>query len=243
MWVVFIGVFFSISDSKLIPYVLPALPALALAIVATPLRTLHRDLLVATLVTGTVALALGIASVYGPAWLAANERNRYFALLAQPLVEIAALLAVSALFVLVQRRRDVTRSSVILGVGWCLAGVLLMRGAGVVAPVYSGIVLARALGTVPRDEPIYSVATYDQSVPFYAQRTLTLVAYRGELEFGLQHDPGAELAHVEDFVAQWQTLPQAYAVMETSTFDDLHGRGVPMREIARDVHRVLVTRR
>ena len=31
-----------------------------------------------------------------------------------------------------------------LGVGWCLAGMLLMRAAGVVAPIYSGVVLAEA---------------------------------------------------------------------------------------------------
>jgi hypothetical protein len=31
--------------------------------------------------------------------------------------------------------------------------------------------------------------------------------------------------------------------MEKSMFDDLKTRGLPMREIARDIHRVLVARR
>jgi hypothetical protein len=38
-------------------------------------------------------------------------------------------------------------------------------------------------------------------------------------------------------------LPEGFAVMEKSMFDDLEGEGVPMREVARDVRRVLVARK
>jgi hypothetical protein len=113
----------------------------------------------------------------------------------------------------------------------------------VVAPVYSGVVLARALGDVGPDVPIYSVGTYDQTLPFYWQRTVKLVAYRGELDFGLRHDERAQMPSVARFVEQWNGLSQAYAVMENSMFDDLTSRGVPMREVARDVHRTLAARR
>ena len=172
----------------------------------------------------------------------APARNDYFLLLAKPLLEIAALLGVSGVFVLFARR-ELTRALGFLSVGWCLAGLLLMRAAGVVAPVYSGVVLARALGVVAHDIPIFSVATYDQSLPFYLQRTLTLVAYRGELDYGLRHAAGLEIPSVAAFVAQWNGGPYGYAVMELSMFEDLNIRGVPMREVARDVHRGVVARR
>ncbi len=42
LWMVFVGVFFSLSDSKLIPYLLPAMPALALLIAASPVAVLRR---------------------------------------------------------------------------------------------------------------------------------------------------------------------------------------------------------
>ncbi len=74
-------------------------------------------------------------------------------------------------------------------------------------------------------------------------RTVSLVAYRGELDFGLRHDPGAEIPEVQDFVTRWRMLKDGYAVMEISMFDDLVRRGVPMRDLARDLHRVLVSRR
>ena len=43
IWVVFVCVFFSLSDSKLIPYILPAMPALALLIAGLPEQSLERD--------------------------------------------------------------------------------------------------------------------------------------------------------------------------------------------------------
>jgi 4-amino-4-deoxy-L-arabinose transferase-like glycosyltransferase len=242
VWVVFVLVFFSLSDSKLIPYILPAMPALALLIGQSPAEALRREVLCTAILTVLVAIALAAASRYAPHLLEASERNSYFLDLAKPLLEIAALLAVSGAFILAERRRDLTRAAVFLGVGWCLGGVLLMRAAAAVAPIYSGILLARALGTVPRDEPIYSVATYDQTLPFYSQRRVKLVAYRGELDFGLRHDPSAEIPTVADFVSEWQRVTAGYAVMETSMFDDLKTRGVPLREVARDVHRVVAVR-
>jgi 4-amino-4-deoxy-L-arabinose transferase-like glycosyltransferase len=242
IWSGFVVLFFSLSDSKLIPYILPALPGVALLIGASPADAWRRDLGVAAAFTLVAAGAFGAAGAYGPRFLAPTERNQYFALLAGSLGEVSALLAVSGLFALV-RRRDATQAAVFLGAGWCLAGLLLMRAAAAVAPLYSGVVLARALESVPPDAPIFSVATYDQSLPFYWRRTVTLVAYRGELDFGLRQDPGAEIPSVTDFVATWWGLSDGYAVMEKAMFDDLKNRGVPMREIARDVHRILVTRR
>ena len=63
--------------------------------------------------------------------------------------------------------------------------------------------MARALPAVPRDAPVYSVATYDQTLPFYWRRTVELVAYRGELDYGLRRDPGAEIPTVAQFVERW----------------------------------------
>jgi 4-amino-4-deoxy-L-arabinose transferase-like glycosyltransferase len=243
LWVLFALVFFSLSDSKLIPYLLPALPALALLAAGLPEETLERDVARTALMTLGVAIVLGIACLVAPAHLAPSERNAYFLPLTKPLAQVAALLAASGLYALVQRRRGVTRSVVFLSVGWCLAGLLLVQGAAAVAPVYSGVELYRALPKVPAGVPIYSVATYDQTLPFYWQRTLPLVAYRGELNFGLERDPGAEEPDMDRFVDGWRGEADAYAVMDRKTFALLGERGVPMREIARDMNRVLVSRR
>jgi len=279
IWVVFIIVFFSLSDSKLMPYILPAMPALALAIAALPVPSLSRDFRVTAVLTLLTGVGLGVASLNWPRVLATSDRSVYFLPLAKPVAEIALLLAVSGAFVLARRAPDeagpgtragtdgatrvgtdaatrlgtdaatrlgtdaATRAAVFLGVGWCLSWLLLIRAAALVAPIYSGVDLAAAIPPAERDAPLYSVETYDQTLPFYLGRLVTLVAYRGELDFGLRHAPGAEITDVAAFVPLWSLQSRAFAVMEKSMFDDLTSRGVPMRLVARNGSRILAARR
>jgi 4-amino-4-deoxy-L-arabinose transferase-like glycosyltransferase len=244
IWVVFICVFFSISDSKLMPYILPAMPALAVLIGVLPLPALKRDLLLTSILTSGAALALGAASFALPQLIPTASPGRpYFLLLAKPVREVAVLLLLSGLFVWVQKVGDATRAATVLGVGWCLAVLLLVRAAALVAPIYSGIDLAAALPAAERTAPLYSVRTYDQSLTFYLQRTVTLVEYRGELEYGLRKAPDREVADVDRFLTTWSTQLDAYAVMDQRTFDSFEERGVPMRIVGRTVGKVMVARR
>jgi 4-amino-4-deoxy-L-arabinose transferase-like glycosyltransferase len=243
IWVVFIIVFFSLSDSKLMPYILPAMPALALLIGGLPRETLQRDFQITALVTIVAGAALGVASFNWPRILAASARAVYFLPLARPLAQIALLLVVSGAFVFVKCSRDATRAGVFLGVGWCLAWLLLMRAASVTAPIYSGVGLAAAVPVTDQDAPFYTVGTYDQSLTFYLGRPVTLVAYRGELDYGLQRSPAAEIGDIADFVRLWNSDKRAFAVMEKKMCEDLKQRGVPMRVLADTVNLVLVTRR
>lgn len=242
IWVVFIGVFFSLSDSKLMPYILPVMPAVALLIAALPAQTLKRDFLFTALLTLAAGLALGAASLNWPRVIASSQRSLYFLPLARPLGQIAVLLVVSGAFVLAQRARDATRAGTFLGVGWCLAWLLLVRAAAVTAPVFSGVDLAAALPAADRNSPLYSVGTYDQSLTFYLRRTVTLVGYRGELDYGLRKAPDAEIVDVAEFLRRWSAPTRAFAVMDNRMFDEFNSRGVPMRLVARDAERVLVSR-
>jgi len=242
IWVVFIGVFFSLSDSKLMPYILPLMPALALLIAALPEPALERDFLFTAILTLIAGLGLGLASLNWASVIASSDRSAYFLPLAKPLGQVALLLAVSGAFVLVQRARGATRAGVFLGAGWCLAWLLLIRAAASLAPIYSGAAFAAALPPAERGAPLYSVRTYDQSLTFYLRRTVTLVEYRGELDYGLRKAPDAEIADVAEFLRRWSSPSQAFAVMEKTMFNDLKSRGVPMRLVAENINRVLVAR-
>jgi len=247
IWVVFVGVFFSLSDSKLMPYILPAMPPLAILIALLPPGTLKRDFRNTAAVTAIAGAALLYASFHWPALVASSDRGAYFLPLEKPVRQIAALLMVTGAFVLVQRSRDAardaTRASIFLGAGWCLAWLLLVRAAALVAPIYSGIDLAAAFPAAAGDAPLYSVGTYDQTLPFYLRRTVTLVKFRGELDYGLKHAPNAEIADLDDFISLWTAQSSAFAVMDIGTFKNLVERGVPMRNLGQNVQRVLVARR
>ena len=242
IWVIFVVVFFSLSDSKLIPYILPALPALALLIATQPEAVLKNDFLWTAAVTLLVGVGLGVASLNWPALVGASARSAVFMPLVSSVREVALLLTVTGAFVLLRARRDFTRVGVFLGVGWCLSGLLLMRAAGAVAPIYSGVALAAALPADSRQAPLYSVATYDQSLMFYLQRTATLVRYRGELDYGLNRAPDREIADLDGFIGLWSAQSQAFAVMENGMYDELNRRGVAMRVLGRNFGKVVVAR-
>jgi hypothetical protein len=219
------------------------MPAVALLIGALPPATLRRDLLATAILVVLAAVALLATSLFLPQWLAPSPRSPYFVQLVHPLLPVAALLAVSAAYALLRRAGGATGAAMFIGVGWCLALLMLMRGAAMVGPIYSGYSLAQALPpNLSRDVPIYSVATYDQSLPFYLARTVRLVAVRGELDYGLRHAPAEASLDLGQFVDVWSAPGQAYAIMEPGLFDELKSAGVPMREVHRDLQRVLVSR-
>jgi hypothetical protein len=90
--------------------------------------------------------------------------------------------------------------------------------------------------------PFYQIRMYDQTLPFYLERTTTLVEYRDELGPGLDAEPRRGIARVSDWVPCWRALRQGYALMSPDTHEMLVAAGVPMRVVVADARRVLVAR-
>jgi hypothetical protein len=90
--------------------------------------------------------------------------------------------------------------------------------------------------------PVYQIQMYDQTIPFYLGRTTTLVGFRDELALGIDAEPGKQIPTVAVWRQQWQALGLGYAVMTPRLYDELAAAGVPMRVLARDTRRVIVSR-
>ena len=72
--------------------------------------------------------------------------------------------------------------------------------------------------------PIFAVRTYEQSLPFYLRRAVIQVDYRDEFAYGQQAEPDRAIATLAEFVARWQAEPQAMAMLDVQTFDELRAR-------------------
>ena len=88
--------------------------------------------------------------------------------------------------------------------------------------------------------PFYSVGGYEQTLPFYIKRTVTLVAYQDEMAFGLQQEPQLWVPDVAGFERLWRNHDDALAVMGPEMFEQLQQARLPMQVIARDTERVFV---
>jgi hypothetical protein len=95
---------------------------------------------------------------------------------------------------------------------------------------------------IAADVPVFAVQDYDQTLPFYLRRPVTLVDYRDEFEFGQNREPQRWMPTLDAFVQRWQVEPRAAAYMNHATYDGLRQRGLVMRAVFEDPRRVLVVK-
>jgi len=235
-------VFFSASHSKLIPYILPMVPVLGLLVG----RRLARqgphpaDAWLIGLV-GCGLLAVGLGAQYLPShkvpvtlWLAYG-----------PWILAAGALLTGAGLLLPRLTR--LPAVQVWGVGLLalLAFRLLLLGGQALAPRFSSRALAEAIRAHSGAEvPVFIVRDYDpNSLPFYLQRPITLVGFKGELALGIDLEPQRWLDSGAAFLRRWQALDQAVAVLDPEQYGRYAAQGVPMRVIYRDPRQVAVTKR
>jgi hypothetical protein len=109
------------------------------------------------------------------------------------------------------------------------------------APRQSGLVVAEAMRPHLRAETrVYSVKMYDQTVPFYLRRPVTLVDYVDEFETGLKAEPGRSIPRIADFPAEWARAGDAMAIIQPDNYQALRAQGLPMQVLHEDPRRVLV---
>ncbi len=247
-WAGAVVAFFSLSSSKLPPYILPALAGVALA--SAPLLA-HRWQRTVRITAWTLAIggAVGaaLALPVAHAIRVGALRDAYLAHAQWILIGATVLIATGvAGLVLARRRRIAALACLVAGgmLGCQLAAITAHRidawfSAERLIEEISGGEARRPFA--PRD-PFYSVDLFDQSVPFYLGRTVILVKERGELAWGIARQPGNFIPDIETFAARWQGERRAYAIMTRSTYHALTAGGLPMHLLAQDGRRVVVTR-
>lgn len=246
IWSVFVLIFFSCSDSKLIPYILPAVPALALLCASRTAGDSRGSLLAGALLS--LASCAGVLVYVSGRWGSIDARA--LLLLIRPtLVWTCVLLAVGALasVACVLRGRPLAALAS-LCVSWFLGSGTILVAANAAQALFSAKDMAAALrlrpaAADPARAPIFAVQAYQQSLVFYLQRPVILVDYRDEFDLGLTLNPERGIATLPKFAEAWQSMSQGFAIMRPDTRDELSERGLAMHEIARFPDRVIISRR
>jgi 4-amino-4-deoxy-L-arabinose transferase-like glycosyltransferase len=241
-WAAFIVLFFSASGSKLPAYILPAFPALALVLGRYLVEAPTKKLAMMVAPVSLVAIALGIAAWYSPQrqrdpW----TRGLYEDAQVYTYMAAAALLvtALAGAWLLLRGRRML--AIVVVASGTVLAIERMEDAYERVSPRQSGMAVAEKM--LPWLQPstrLYSVRHYEQSVPFYIGRTMTLVDYYDEFGLGIASEPGRNIAKLAQFPAEWQRPGDALAIMQPDLFEELKAQGLPMQLLHADSRRVLV---
>ena len=242
LWSAFIVVFFSASGSKLPTYVLPVFPTLALAVgkfvVEADTRRLARFVVPGVPIALLMAwLAWGYPDAAHDAWTRGLYEKAQSWAIAASVIFLAASVVAAALFARGRRWAAIAATA--------FAGVLLhgclVEGYKQLTPRQSGYDIAQILKPLIADSPpIYSVDLYDQTLPFYLGRTVTLVHWYDEFETGIEAEPERVVKEIEAFVVEWRRPGRALAIMQPDLFRKLKARRIPMEVLYQDPRRVLV---
>jgi 4-amino-4-deoxy-L-arabinose transferase-like glycosyltransferase len=242
VWVVFIYFFFSISGSKLPSYLLPMFPALALLMGKQVAEMESRRLFWLVMpVLPIVAIMLGLAPFTAKTADTPLQLELYSAY-AVWLTVAAAVWFVGVIAGLWLLRRDNKLAAVIvLAFSALIAGQIGTSGHNTAARDRSAYHVAEAIMPyVKPDIPFYSILYYEQTLPFYIKRTFTLVQYQDEMDFGIQQEPEKWIPDLDGFAERWNRDKEALAIVQTHRYVEVEALHLPMKEIFRDEHFVVV---
>jgi 4-amino-4-deoxy-L-arabinose transferase-like glycosyltransferase len=231
IWIVFIVAFFSKSQSKLVPYILPVFPACAVMFGAY-LATLN-DRISGKFPRAALwgfcgfSAALAVAIVIVPAFLKEKLANQtelagYLPTLQVTMAGSLLVGAAAVLWLGILRRklRPALVAMALTAGGFLFAAVL---GAGHFEKT-STKDFARILKPLLKAEDrVYSVGTYSQDLPVYLERLISVVEYEGELQFGIHAEPERTRERFLEkaaFAKQWAAPGGAFAVVRRSSYND-----------------------
>ena len=229
VWAAFIFAFFSISKSKLPSYIVPIFPAIAILCAITLDRLTTKQSRYLFIVSGLICLL-------GSLVIAFFILHNNIPTATQP---FAWIIAAGALLIglvscwggqrLSEQQPNTNASVIALVLITSLFHFALGVGYSTMSRSVSTIDLAREVGPlIGSNDPIYSVQTYEQSLPFYLQRTVILVNYIDEFRLGLDQEAEKGIEDMDTFIDRWNKHEQAWAFMRIGTFEHLKAEHVPM---------------
>lgn len=241
-------VLFSLSSAKLVPYILPAIPPLAIVIADGLVSLIEGRTATDSRRLAALGPLLGIAGAVaiGVAIYAADFRAPY------PMLVRPALDAASAIFVIGGLGCCVTfwtrRNAIGLAVFILTAAAALITvsfGRLMAEPIRSYAELARTIEQLQPDARLVCYPRYVQSLPFYSRRRVIIVGARTELTFGSEHDPAAAgyfFIRRADLLRLWNDPRPTVFVVDRFVLDQLRQLIGPYQVIASDPKKVAIMR-
>ena len=247
IWCVFLFVFFSISQSKLPSYLLPVTPAAAMLLAPVLVHASMRTFTQFLILMAAIPLALFALVVFRDQFVndayttgMVNDFSLYAA--------VGGVLFAAAIFSAYRLNNRGRRIDAIV-----VAAVLATIGGSVSASGYETLAASTSSRQLVKDflavEPsyrkgdaFYSVGLYEQTVPPYLGRTLTLVDYLDEMGLGAWFEPDKVRFNFTDFAIEWEGSDRAYAITDFEQLPRLDFAGLDYRVVAVDLRRVIIAR-
>ncbi len=248
LWAGSVFAFFSASGSKLIPYILPALPPLALLLGRYLGRAWETPRTHGLRLGFWLLLALGalLAAYVGAEVARRPQALAEFARLGAWGYGLAALLGACLVAVFFFGRSRSVRAP-LMALVLAAGGLVGLFGGGLSALDARYSVKAQAtaikLRLAPADE-VMTYRAYYQDLPVYLARRITVVDWKGELDFGAQQeDVSGWMIDKPELRRRWQGARTVYMITDRNNLEDLRALGLAFRVLDENNYTVLLTNR
>lgn len=222
LWALLIFVFFSFSKSKLIPYILPVFPPLSL-LTARYLRLSLENkssvgikisyislLLLSSLITAALIMFTHVVQVPDP-----STTHLYF-------YPAALILFIGSGLGCYFSYRHLGKALLITLLTTWLTSLLIMAAVPSI-DARSILPFAKQLKPLltPQDE-VVTFNQYYQDLPFYLERRVSILNWRNELSYGVQHqDTKAWMWDDNAFWQRWHSQQRLFVVMDLKRYQEL----------------------
>lgn len=217
LWVLIVFAFFSFSKSKLIPYILPIFPPLAILTAHYLTKSYQQNLKIKfnyfILLVVAVSISLGLfffthfITVFNP-----GIAKIYFRLGAMILLIGTSLSCVYAY--------KNTFISILTIVGTSYLFLLVMLASLPFIDTRSTLPLVRVLEPLLQSEDeVITFNQYYQDLPFYLRRRVAILNWRNELTFGMQHQKAHDwLIDDYTFWQYWHSNRRLFVIMDKKNY-------------------------
>jgi 4-amino-4-deoxy-L-arabinose transferase-like glycosyltransferase len=247
LWAALIFLFFSFSHSKLISYIAPIFPALAILMghYFSHLWTSRERQ--KSLVAGfVIILTMGLAFSLGG--LATIETHLLSLKIMEDInylyLSFILLILMTLISVWLYAFSHVRIAFISLSVFTVFFLVSLNLSYSVLNSRSAKSLALTAKPLLGEGDQLIIFHTYCQDVPVYVDNIVTVVDWKGELDFGRQHqkDSSNWMIFDKEFYRLWgNPKKQRYMVMDQNEYHVLRGRNVPLYLLAETPRYVLVT--
>ena len=233
IWSCIVFLFFSVSKSKLPPYILPVFPPLAIVIGcffddiwdrAAEITLESAIYIIIFILFAITPLLFWNTTVIGLISQISADAMYVFQSLkvAVICVSILSAIIVFALFF----RRFITYASLFLilsSFSFLFVGLLMVLNMETIDSLNSTKGLS---GTIKRNihegDLLINYGTYDQTLPFYTGRNVIIASYKGELEMGSKYDDAKNIFISEDdFIKLFKSEKRVLSVLKTKRLKTL----------------------
>ena len=253
IWSAVVFVFFSLSQSKLPPYILPLFPFVSLAL-GCLVHEAWRGRAAPRAEKGVFicifALFFCVGILYASGLLAGYPALLFPEATFSPSgLKVFAVLIAGAglLLVLFLLLRRGTFASLFLGLLFfqVVLMVALLSTMGVIDDLNTTKRLALLIDhRAAKGDLVVDYGSFEETLPFYTKQRVYLASYKGEFEMGSEYGD-ARPFFLDDaaFVRLFQSEKRLFCVVKTRKLGYLRGLGISGQELARRAGRSLITNR